>query len=238
MTAVGHFETKSVDWSGSIVGPVLLHELTFCALRLGGLGSQLPLGTDGGRTGAAPAEVLPRSFFRYPSSCRSASWSRANWRGPFVDQLRDDRLALGDLSALSVRRDVSRLGDPKRRQVLLGPTAWVAGLALLDAGVKRPLAIAGRAFALRLGHVSSCAPWAPMPCMAIGARLGSRRCGIPIRDPARPGVTADLDQCLPRRRLAPISGLPLIVNMTMMVSATSTFETDESTPGSFPLLAP
>jgi hypothetical protein len=60
---LGHFETKSVDWSRSIVGPVLLHELTLCALRSGGVGSQLPRGPTG-RTGAAPAEVLPRSFFR------------------------------------------------------------------------------------------------------------------------------------------------------------------------------
>ena len=61
--------------------------------------------------------------------------------GRFVDQLRDDRLALGDLAPLSVNRGVGRLvqrGDQQRRQVL---AARVAGLAPLEAGVARRLAV-------------------------------------------------------------------------------------------------
>jgi hypothetical protein len=105
--------------------------------------------------------------------------------GGFVDQLRDDRLSLGDPSPPSVRRDVSRLGDQKRRQVFLGSTARVAGLALLEAGVRRRLALVGRAFALRLGHASSCAPLGSDAVMPIAAKrrqpslrysdVGSRR---------------------------------------------------------------
>jgi hypothetical protein len=65
--------------------------------------------------------------------------------GGFVDQLSDDRLALGDLAALSVNRDENGLvqrSDKQRRQVFLGPTARVAGLALLKAGVQWRLAVA------------------------------------------------------------------------------------------------
>jgi hypothetical protein len=158
---MGHFETKSVDWSGSIVGTVLLHELTFCALCLGGVGSQLPLGTDGGRTGAAPAAVLPRSFFRYPSACRSASLV-ARKLAP-ADSLTSRVITASRFVIL--RRSpsiVTNTGSPsaatsRRRQVFLGPTARAAGLALLEAGVHRRLAVVGGVFALGLGHVSSSA---------------------------------------------------------------------------------
>jgi hypothetical protein len=60
--------------------------------------------------------------------------------GGFVDQLMYDRFALGDLATLSVNRDKHGLAerrDQKRRQVLLGPTARVAALPLLEAGVQR-----------------------------------------------------------------------------------------------------
>src|SRR6516164_7728379 len=45
-----------------------------------------------------------RPSARPPSSCRTASWSRADWRSPFVDHLGDDRLALGDLAPAPVHR--------------------------------------------------------------------------------------------------------------------------------------
>jgi hypothetical protein len=48
-------------------------------------------------------------------------------------------------------------------------------------------------------------------------------------------VTADLDHWLAEAESRPY--MSFIVNMTIRVSATSTFETDEATPGS-PLLAP
>jgi len=64
-----------------------------------------------------------------------------------VDHLSDDHLALGDLASLSVDRDEHRLVErrkQKRRQGFLGPTAGIAGLALLEAGVQRRLAVVGR----------------------------------------------------------------------------------------------
>ena len=79
--------------------------------------------------------------------------------GGFVDQLSDHRLALGDLSALSVNRDEYGLverRDQERRKVFLGPTARVAGLAFLEAGVHRRLAVVRRVFAL--GRSLPCSP--------------------------------------------------------------------------------
>jgi hypothetical protein len=106
-------------------------------------------------------------------SCRRRPWARRD-TSPLthvassavraqigVDQLCDHRLALGNLSAPSIRGDVDRLvqrGDQQRRQVFLGPTAGGAGLALLEAGVQRRPAVVRRLIALCLGHVYSSAP--------------------------------------------------------------------------------
>ena len=60
--------------------------------------------------------------------------------GRFVDQLCDDRLALGDLAALAVdcgrHRRVQHL-DQQRRQVFQARFARIAGLAFLETGVHR-----------------------------------------------------------------------------------------------------
>jgi hypothetical protein len=65
--------------------------------------------------------------------------ARRSAEGDFVDQLSDDRLALGDLPAFAVlgegHRRVQRRGQ-QCGQVFRGPTARVAGLALLEAGVQ------------------------------------------------------------------------------------------------------
>src|SRR5271165_1833443 len=82
--------------------------------------------------------------------------------------------------------------------------------------------------------------------------VGTHRCGTPIGNLARFGVTCVPSQPtttggfplrgqrrvsiagLPRRSFASISELAVIVNTTIRVFATCTFETDESTPGSLP----
>jgi hypothetical protein len=57
--------------------------------------------------------------------------------GGFVDQLMDDRLALGDLATLSTDRDedllIQRIGQ-QRMQLLLAAAAGVAGLPLAETG--------------------------------------------------------------------------------------------------------
>jgi hypothetical protein len=64
--------------------------------------------------------------------------------GGFVDQLMDDRLALGDLAAFSVDRDedllVQGIGQ-QRMQLLLAAAAGVAGLPLSETGVQRRAAV-------------------------------------------------------------------------------------------------
>jgi len=61
-------------------------------------------------------------------------------RSRFVDQLMDNRFALGDLAPLPVDRDenrlVQRIGE-QCRQVLFAAAAGVAGLPLAEAGVQR-----------------------------------------------------------------------------------------------------
>jgi hypothetical protein len=84
-----------------------------------------------------------------------------------------DHLALGDLAPLSVDGDEHRLVERREQkcgQGFLGPTAGVAGLALLAAGVQWRLAVVVRVFALRLGHLVSLASSAPMLRMPIAAR--------------------------------------------------------------------
>src|SRR5271169_6795486 len=84
--------------------------------------------------------------------------------GRVVDHLSDDHLALGDLAPLSVDGDEHRLVERREQkcgQGFLGPTAGVAGLALLEAGVQRRLAVIVRVFALCLGHVVSLASSSP-----------------------------------------------------------------------------
>ena len=84
----------------------------------------------------------------------------------------DDRFAFGDLATLSVNRDEHRLverSDEKRRQVFLGSPARVAGLALLEAGVQRRLAVS-----CSRGHAPSrrCAP-APRAAAGVDRRLAA-----------------------------------------------------------------
>jgi len=78
----------------------------------------------------------------------------------FVDHLRGDRLALGDVAAPSVDRHddrlVQRIGQ-QRRQALRAAAAGVAGLPLLEARVQPPArAHLVTAFAVR--HVAAASP--------------------------------------------------------------------------------
>jgi hypothetical protein len=71
--------------------------------------------------------------------------------GRFVDQLSDDRVALGDAAALAAGGDHDRLverGDEQRRQISAARAVWIAGLALLEPGVQRRLAAADPVFAI------------------------------------------------------------------------------------------
>src|SRR5208282_2889526 len=77
--------------------------------------------------------------------------------GGFVDELLDHRLALGDLASPAVLGDRHRLVQrvvQQGRQVLRTrrPPARVAGLALLEAGVARRLAVTHFVIALRPGR--------------------------------------------------------------------------------------
>ena len=73
----------------------------------------------------------------------------------FVDELSDDRLALGYPPALATRRDYDRLverGAEQGRQIIPARTARVAGLPLLEPRVQRGSAAADLVFALDLIH--------------------------------------------------------------------------------------
>ena len=72
------------------------------------------------------------------------------------------------LVLITVTRLVQRRGQ-KRRQVFREPTAGVARLALLEAGVQRRLALVRRVIALRLGHVPS------STCLSSGAAYADCR---------------------------------------------------------------
>jgi hypothetical protein len=84
--------------------------------------------------------------------------------GRFVDQLSDDRLAVGDLSVLSVDgRDhllVERV-DRQRRHAFRARSARVAGLAFLETAVQRRLAAADLVIALSSRTSSSRHPFHP-----------------------------------------------------------------------------
>jgi hypothetical protein len=76
--------------------------------------------------------------------------------GGFVDQLMDDRLALGDLAPFSVDRDedllIQRIGE-QRMQLLFAAAAGVTGLPLAETSVQRRAAGAHLVIVVVIRHM-------------------------------------------------------------------------------------
>src|SRR5208282_524578 len=126
----------------------------------------------------------PSSRHRSACPCRSALGGAQIGAGRSVDQLSDNRLALGDLGSPSVDgRDhlLVECPDQQRRQAFRARSARVAGLALLEGPAPRWLTITDLVISLRLGHVVPSISWASDACgyqynsATICADLASQR---------------------------------------------------------------
>ena len=145
----------------------------------------------------------------------------------------------GSLSAATSSAGRFFLGRPR------GLPDW----PFLKRGVQRRLAIVGRVFALRFGHVYSSAPWAPMLPMPIAARrrqpslrysdrilrvFGSANRDGRLPAPRAAGCRSRLAEAEFRRYIRAV--LHCQYDNTFICNRQ--FETDESTPGSLPCYPP